>query len=266
MRAVALVLGLAHALCAPIVGGGERASIRVLTYNIHHGEGRDERIDLPRIAAVIKRARPDLVALQEVDVKTKRSGGVDQAAELARLTGMHVAFGRAIDHEGGQYGNAILSRWPLREAKTHALPHRPEREARCVVVAAARPGGGLPDLLLASTHLQNGRKAVADRTAQTRRINELLAGRGPLPVVLAGDLNTIPGSPTMKLLAEQWENAAGASPPATCPADAPRWPIDHVLLHPAGRWRTLEVVVLKAPDASDPAPLLVVLAWTGAAR
>src|SRR5687768_15481548 len=73
--------------------------LRVLTYNIHHGEGVDGRLDLERIARVITAEEPDLVALQEVDVKTRRTGGVDQAAELARLTGMHFAFGKAIDYE-----------------------------------------------------------------------------------------------------------------------------------------------------------------------
>ena len=62
--------------------------MRILTYNIHHGEGLDGRIDLPRIAAVIAAQRPDLVALQEVDRNARRSGGVDQAAELGRLTGL----------------------------------------------------------------------------------------------------------------------------------------------------------------------------------
>ena len=62
--------------------------VRVLTYNIHHGEGLDGRIDLPRQAAIMTSAAPDLVALQEVDRGTARAGGVDQLAELARLTGM----------------------------------------------------------------------------------------------------------------------------------------------------------------------------------
>jgi endonuclease/exonuclease/phosphatase family metal-dependent hydrolase len=70
--------------------------VRVLSYNIHHGAGTDGELDLPRIANVIRRLKPDLVALQEVDKKTQRSRGVDQAAELGRLTGMHAVFGKAI--------------------------------------------------------------------------------------------------------------------------------------------------------------------------
>src|SRR4030095_13030808 len=87
-------------------------SLRLVTYNIHHGEGNDGSIDLPRLAHVTQSLHPDLVALQEVDIKTARTGQVDQAAELARLTGMHYVFGKAIDFDGGQYGNVVLSRYP----------------------------------------------------------------------------------------------------------------------------------------------------------
>lgn len=78
--------------------------LRVLTYNIHHGRGTDDLVDIPRIAAVIKALQPDLVALQEVDQRTRRTGGVDQTARLAELTQLHGQFMRQIDFEGGRYG------------------------------------------------------------------------------------------------------------------------------------------------------------------
>src|SRR4051794_910403 len=81
---------------------------RVLTYNIHHGEGTDGRLDLGRIAGVIKSCQADVVGLQEVDQATERSGGVDQAATLSELTGLHATFGKAIDYRGGAYGLAVL--------------------------------------------------------------------------------------------------------------------------------------------------------------
>src|ERR1700724_2661395 len=83
--------------------------LRVLTYNIHHGEGTDGRFDLSRLARVMKSVQPDVIALQEVDRGTERSGGVDQLAELARLTDMHAEFGKAMDYSGGGYGVAWLS-------------------------------------------------------------------------------------------------------------------------------------------------------------
>ena len=75
----------------------------MLSYNIHHAEGVDNKLDLERIANVILSVKPDIIALQEVDQKATRSGSVDQPAELARLTKMNVAFGANIPLQGGHY-------------------------------------------------------------------------------------------------------------------------------------------------------------------
>src|ERR1700674_4341999 len=83
------------------------STLRVLTYNIHHGEGTDGRVDLSRLAGVMKSVQPDIVALQEVDRGTERSGGVDQLAELERLTGMHAEFGKTMDYSGGRHGGGV---------------------------------------------------------------------------------------------------------------------------------------------------------------
>ena len=106
------------------------ATLRVLTYTLHHGEGVDGKLDLVRLARVITAARADVVALQEVDQKTTRTGGVDQAAELARLTGLHFAYGKAMDYQGGAYGQALLSRWPLAVGRLHRAPAPQPREGR----------------------------------------------------------------------------------------------------------------------------------------
>jgi hypothetical protein len=104
------------------VPAGGHLRLRVLSYNIHHGEGVDRKLDLPRIASVTKSVKPDLVALQEVDQGTERTVRVDQPAELARLTGLNVVFGGNIRCQGGDYGNAVLSRLPISRHKNHLLP------------------------------------------------------------------------------------------------------------------------------------------------
>ena len=142
---------------APLAGEDRSAnrSLRVLTYNIHHGEGTDGKVDLARIAKVIAAADPDLVALQEVDNKTKRTGGVDQTAELAKLTKTHGKFGKAIDFEGGGYGQAILSKYPLGDLTVQTLPGEPRSEQRVAAAAEVTLGGDSRKVLFVTTHLHH---------------------------------------------------------------------------------------------------------------
>src|SRR5262249_10181898 len=122
------------------------SEIRVLTYNIHHGEGTDGKFDLERLAKVIKSVSPDIVALQEVDQGTARASGVDQPAELAKLTGMTVVFGRNIDYQGGGYGTAVLTKLPVKASASEKIPSSYEStaehpEQRAVQVVELGPTG-----------------------------------------------------------------------------------------------------------------------------
>jgi len=99
-----LLLASGGAWNAPASTASTPIRLHVVTYNIHHGEGTDGRIDLERIAALLSSMQPDLVALQEVDRNTIRTGRVDQFEMLERLTGMRGAFGKAMDFDGGSYG------------------------------------------------------------------------------------------------------------------------------------------------------------------
>ncbi len=236
---------------------GPPQQVRVLSYNIHHGAGTDGRLDLERIAAVIRAQKPDLVALQEVDVKTGRTGRVDQAAVLAKLTGMHGFFGPAMDYDGGQYGDAVLSRWPLLESKNHPLPKDTGTEPRTAVAVRVRLGKNGPEVWFASTHLEH--TADGPRVAQARQINRSLVRDDEVPAILAGDMNAVPGSPPMKTLLEHWTDATAKAPRPTWPSKNPRVKIDYVLFRPAEAWRVVETRVIDEPVASDHAPLLVVL-------
>jgi endonuclease/exonuclease/phosphatase family metal-dependent hydrolase len=251
-----LTLAAASALAAAA------PTLRVLTYNLHHGEGTDQKLDLPRLARVIADAKPDLVALQEVDQKTQRTKQVDQPAEYGRLTGLHAVFGRSMDYQGGGYGNAVLSRWPIEQHQVHPLPSSPGREPRSVLVVTTKPDG-LPTLRFASTHLDHIRDAT-DRLAQATRLNELFAGANAAePIVLAGDFNATPEKPEIKTLLGRWTDAAAGSAQPTVPAGTPRSRIDYILLRPAGAWKIVSATVLEEPVASDHRPVLVVLEWRG---
>jgi len=241
------------------------STLRVLTYNIHHGEGTDGRFDLSRLAEVMKSVQPDVVALQEVDRGTERSGGVDQLAELERLTDMHAEFGKAMDYSGGGYGVAVLSRWPLSSAGNHPLPGSPDREPRTALTVRVGSGQRGPLLQFTSTHLDQGRDPE-DRLAQARYLNELLARDQGQPAILAGDMNSRPDTEVLEIFETEWAEASAVDPSPISPSGRPRSRVDHVFFRPAASWRVLESRVIDERLASDHRPVLVVLEWTGKRR
>jgi endonuclease/exonuclease/phosphatase family metal-dependent hydrolase len=234
--------------------------LRVLTYNIHHGEGLDGRVDLERQAAIMSREAPDLIALQEVDARTARSGGVDQLAELARLTGMSPVFGKAMDFQGGAYGVGVLSRVPLRRVKNRRLPGSPGREPRTALSVEVDPGERGPRVQFTTTHLDNGREAV-DKLAQASFLANAISPDADDAGILAGDMNTRFDTPPMQLLARRWTDTFVEPPPD--PSGRPRRRIDYVMVRPADAWRVVEARFVSAPMASDHQPMLVVLEWIG---
>ena len=235
-------------------------TLTVLSYNIHHGEGTDGVFDLERLAQIIREADPDLVALQEVDAKTQRAGGVNQAAELARLTGMEVLFGEAIPYSGGSYGDAVLSRLPIEAELIWKLPAEPQHEERVAVGILVRLPSG-ERIRFLGTHLDHTRDP-SDRVRQAQSILEQAfpAGKKVPPTLLLGDLNAEPGSQPMKVLLERFHSAAPDGIPSY-PSDQPTKAIDWVLYTPADCWEVLEVHTIHEPVASDHAPLRAVLRY-----
>jgi len=266
-RVLALAALLAGVAALPAAGARQGATVvRVLTYNIHHGAGTDGRIDLARLAAVIRQAAPDVVALQEVDRLVSRSGGVDQASELARLTGLDMRFGRTISLQGGEYGNAVLSRWPIVETTNHPLPSPAGGEARAllaVTIALWPDEAAGPSVTFLATHFDHTRDA-ANRIASAEAIDRLYPWSGDpgtlhAPMVLAGDLNDVPDSRPIELLRRSWIASDASRWAPTSPAERPGRKIDYVMFRPASRWRVVESHVLDEPLASDHRPLLAVL-------
>ena len=231
--------------------------LRVFCYNIHHGRGGDDQVDLERLAKVINACQPDLVALQEVDHRTRRTGGVDQTAELARLTGLHAQFAKQIDFEGGQYGQAILSRWPLSDLQIHWLPGEPQREQRIVATCQVDLPGR--QLLFGTTHLHHNNTDM--RLRQAREITNELGPRAET-VILAGDLNAEPEHAPIAELLKSWSIVHSASELKTFPAVIPTKQIDYIFFRPVDRLRIISSQVIDEPMASDHRPLLAVLEWT----
>jgi endonuclease/exonuclease/phosphatase family metal-dependent hydrolase len=167
---------------------GFSRNIRVMAYNIHHANppSKPDFIDIDSIVGVIRAQDPDIVALQEVDVNIPRSGSIDQAEEIATKLDMNVFFGKAIDYEGGDYGVAILSKYPFSEEVVHRLPTKEGTNGESRVLATAKvklPDG--TDIRFGSTHLDAQRDSV-NRELQINKIVEI-ASDEKLPFIIAGD-------------------------------------------------------------------------------
>lgn len=241
-----------------LLGASERAraqdgrDLRVLTFNIHHAEGEDGRLDVARVAEVITRSGADVVALQEVDRGAERSGRRDLLKELADLTGMRYAFGKNIDLQGGDYGNGLLTSRRIVSEGNRLLPNTNGGEQRGVLQVVIDVDG-TPVLVLA-THLDH-RRDDAQRVASAAAMLEMVKGWGDGPVIALGDFNDVPGSATHKALlaapfTDVW-GAVGQGDGFTIPVKAPDRRIDWILV------RGLEPVraeVLKT-DASDHLPV-----------
>ena len=248
-------------------GHGPDRSVRVVTFNIHHGAGLDGLVDLERIARVVEAGDPDVVGLQEVDRHFgERSQFVDQATWLAERLGMHVVFGANLDlappSPGAprrQYGTALLTHLKIRESANTLLP-RPEGGEQRGLLEALVKVRGMP-VRVFTTHLQND--SQAERLAQVEAIRGRLATVDE-SVVLLGDLNATPAAPEIGALTEGLADAwatAGVGDGFTYDAATPHARIDYVLSSPDVVARTAAVV---ATDASDHLPVVVDLALPGA--
>ena len=103
---------LPAAVCGLLLGActQRQTTLKFMSYNIRNGRGIDNVQDLGRVAEIINRTAPDIVALQELDSVTGRMAGRFIPGELGEMTGMHARFCRAIDYDGGAYGVGLLSR------------------------------------------------------------------------------------------------------------------------------------------------------------
>ncbi|MEJ7599953.1 MAG: endonuclease/exonuclease/phosphatase family protein [Kofleriaceae bacterium] len=236
--------------------------LRVMTYNIRNGRGGDARVDLDRIAGVISPFEPEVVALQEVDVGRPRSGGVDQAADLAARLGMTASFAPCIERGCEQYGIATLTRWPLLGVRQLALPHdgvRRRSEPRCALLTRLHWPDTGTELAIVNTHL-----SILGRE-RPGQVDALLAGIDADEVVIAGDFNCTPWSSAFKTLACTLRPATRRA--RSWPARLPIVPLDHILyrgpLHVirSGVWRGGA-----ARMASDHLPVIAELEYALSAR
>jgi endonuclease/exonuclease/phosphatase family metal-dependent hydrolase len=223
-----------------------------MAYNVKTGLGMDGRRDLARIAEVIRTERPDVVTLQEIDRGAARSGRADQPRELGRRLGMEHAYGAFMTFQGGEYGMAVLSRFPIRAARNLPLPDGRLEPRTALAIEVESPLG---PITVIGVHL-DWLEEDAGRFAQAEA---LLAHADDLdgPVVLAGDFNDRPGSRTISLVRERCVEAPKSGPSSlTFPADAPDREIDYVFVLRGSGLAPIGARVIDEPTASDHRPVV----------
>ncbi|TBL80558.1 endonuclease/exonuclease/phosphatase family protein [Paenibacillus thalictri] len=239
---------------------GNKQSVNVLSYNIHHGVGEDGKLDLARIAGVIKQAGAEIIALQEVDKHwSERSQYADQAQTLAELLDMHCVFAANLDRapaEGRtqrrQYGLALLSKYPIAASSHHALPKLEEdSEQRGLLQATIQVGAATVHVY--SVHLA---LSVEERLLQNQKIVEIAQGQSGSHIFM-GDFNAGPKTTEMKPMFEHYAEAfQGREDAYTFPVTQPSIQGDYIFFS-----KNMEAVRSEIIDtiASDHLPPTAVL-------
>jgi len=235
-------------------------NLKVMTYNIHHCNppSKPDYIDINAIVSVIRAEKPDLLALQEVDVNTARSGHYNQAQEIAIKMNMHYFFAKSIDYQGGEYGIAILSKYELSETVVYQLPTKAGTNGEPRVMVTAKIT--LPDgkaVRFGSTHLDSQSDA-SNRQLQIEKI-KVVASTELLPFVIAGDLNATPGSEIINSLDSSFKRTC-QSCDFTIPAVNPTKTIDFIAYkHPENKFTVESHKVVNEQYASDHRPVVAII-------
>ena len=239
-------------------------SLRVMTYNIYGARATSpaNAADLDAIAEVIRRQNPDFVTLNEVDVFTNRTGkDVHQARDLAEKLGMEWHFSKAIDRDGGEYGDAVLSKYPILEKRSYRLPCAAEQpgEDRSLCVIRVQIDG--KDLYVASTHLDH-LSGDASRLVQATEIRRIRDPELEGDLILCGDLNAIPSSNVIATMTSFLTNT-GPIDQYTFPSDDPSRKIDYIMYAPIEHFGVQNCQVVSrgdqqvgGVDASDHRPVI----------
>lgn len=241
MKAVLTVL----CLILLAVPGKAQETLRIMSYNIRNGVGMDNKTDYQRIAGVMDRAKPDIIAVQEVDSVTQRSKGVDILRELAGYTLMHRVYAPSIPYQGGKYGIGLLSRTKPMYSRYIPLPGREEK--RVLLIAEFK------DYVFCCTHFSLTKE---DQLATVSILEQELK-QFAKPVFVAGDLNARPDSPVLKALQKNFVVLSGLKN-KTYPSDKPEECLDYILGYTANG-QTYAVGgnrVIDEPVASDHRPVV----------
>ena len=239
-------------------------TFKIMTYNIRHGEDIKLRLDLRRAGRVIDAEKPRFAGLQEVDMLTKRINGGNTCAELEKATGMFATFAKAIDFEGGEYGNALLSREKPLSIKRVPLPGK---EKRVLLMCE------FDDCWVGVTHLSFDSKDVQDESAAI--IKKTVASCAGKPVFVMGDWNASPTSATllairqfMKVITPEDRATYHSNNPDSDKFSDPEKCIDYIAIDNASAPSCIvrSARVIEDRRTSDHAPVVATVELASAAR
>jgi endonuclease/exonuclease/phosphatase family metal-dependent hydrolase len=246
----------------PTGPGAYLKNLTLMSYNVHGCAGMDGTISTDRITRVIARYNPDIIALQELDVGRLRSGKTDQAELIAGKLEMNYHFHPAFRSKDEQYGNAILSRYPMALIKTGHLPGlglKNPMEPRGALWVSVEFQGKMVQIF--NTHLS------LSPTERMLQVNALLGEQWLQhpdckgPVILCGDFNAFPGSAVYRKVSHSLHDSqavlAGHKPRATWFGRYPVGRIDYVFANDGFEVRSIAVPRTQLEKtASDHLPLI----------
>jgi endonuclease/exonuclease/phosphatase family metal-dependent hydrolase len=223
-----------------------RPTVRVMTWNIHGGLGSDRRFDLSRVVEIIIRHHPDVVALQEVDSRRTLAPARSAFAVLREAIGEHGVEAKSIIAPDGEYGQVVLSRWPLGAAQIHDITHA-KREPRRAIEVEIKAPSGMFRLIAAHFGL-----SLRERRAQARRL-VAIAHQHPMTTIMLRDFNEWfwPAS----LRGALGRELPGRTQHATFPSWYPLFRLDRIFCWPRDALQT-SFVDHAARRASDHLPVL----------
>lgn len=223
-------------------------TLKLMSYNIKNANGMDNVCNFQRIANVINNTSPDVVAIQEVDSMTNRSGQKYVLGEIAERTQMHGYFAPAIDYDGGKYGIGLLTKQvPLR---LQSLPLPGREEARTLILAE------FTDYIYCCTHMS----LTEEDRMKSLELVKAFTSSSTKPLFLAGDMNAEPESGFIKKLQKDFQILSNPKQ-HTFPAPDPKETIDYIatLKQNAKGFAVISAKVINEPMASDHRPILVEL-------
>lgn len=243
--------------------GGIFVKIRVMNYNIHHGKGKDKQLDLNRITEVINASEAEIIGLTEVDRHfSRRSHFTDQVAYLARQLGLEYAFSPSIDlkskkgQPNRQFGNALLSKYPIMELKSHPLnffrgPFEGRSMLDAKIIVENKP------LNICITHLS------LNPFLNRRQLDYIMSHlrSSPTPVILMGDMNMLPKSKSWRMVTEGLQDVwsiKGTELGNTYPSSKPKLRLDYIFCDQAFKVIEADVFTINR-QASDHLPVVATL-------